>query len=111
MRITHTNELLLFREVTGVEQALVQQIVGTAKEAYLADIRNRTTNFINNTVAGILTHLQDNCGQLMPHVLLEWEEILKKTIYNPRKPIATVFSTVKELLEFTDITGTLYTQL
>ena len=78
MRITHTNELLLFREVTGVEQVLVQQIVGTAKEAYLADIRNRTTNFINNTVVSVLKHLQEKYGQLIPHELLDWEEIVSE---------------------------------
>ena len=68
-------------------------------------------NFINDTVAGVLTYLQDNYGQLMPHKLLEREDIVKKTIYNPHEPIATVLSAVKELLEFYDITGTSYTQL
>ena len=49
---------------------------------------------INDTVAGILTHLQENYGQLMPHELLEQEDIVKKTNYNPRDPIATIFSAV-----------------
>ena len=111
MRIAHTKELRLFREVTGVEQALVQQIVGMVEEAYLAGIRNRTMNSINDTVTGVLTHLQDNYGHLMPHELLEREDIVKKTIYNPRNPIATMFSSVKELPKFSDITGTSYTQL
>ena len=89
MRVAHTKEVHLFREVTGVEQALVQQIVGTLKESYLADICNRNTNSINNTVAGVLTHLQDNYGQLMPYELFEQEYIVKKTIYNPRDPLHT----------------------
>ena len=55
MRIAHTEEVRLLREVTGVEQALVQQIVD-----YLEDIRNRTIKFINDTVAGVLTHLHEN---------------------------------------------------
>ena len=75
MRIAHTKEVHMFREVTGVEQALVQKIVGTVEEVYLADISNRTTNSINNTVAGIIAHLQDNYSQLMPHELLEREDI------------------------------------
>ena len=79
--------------------------------AYLADIRNRTTNFINNTGAGVLTHLQENYIQLMPHDLLKWEEIIKKYIYNPHNPIAAMFSAVEELLKFADITGSSYTQL
>ena len=111
MRIAHTEELRLFREVTGVEQALVQQIVSTVEESYLADTCNRTTNSINNTVAVILVHIQDNYSQLMPHKLLEREDIVKKNIYNSRDLIATALSVVMELLKFSDITGTFYTQL
>ena len=51
MWIAHNEEMRLFCEVTGVEQALVKQIVGTVEKAYLAGIRNRTTNLINNTMA------------------------------------------------------------
>ena len=47
----------------------------------------------------------------MLHELMEQENIFKKTINNLGNPIATVFSAVKELLEFTDITETSYTQL
>ena len=46
----------------------------------------------------------------MTHKILERRGIVKKTIYNPRYPIATVLSAAKELLEFFNITGTLYTQ-
>ena len=111
MRIAHTEEVSLFREVTGAEQDLVQQILGTVGESYLVDIRNRTMNSINNTVAGVLTHLQENNGQLILHELFEQEGIVKKTIYNPGDPIVTVLSAVKELFEFTDITVTSYKQL
>ena len=109
MQIAHTDEVCLFREVTGVAQALVQQIVGAVEEAYLADIFNRTTDSINDTLMGVLPHLQDNYGQLMLHKLLEREDIFKKTIYNPCNLIATVFSTVEELLGYADIAGTSYT--
>ena len=78
MWITHTKHVRLFYEVTGMEQSLLQNIFGTAEEAYLADIRNRSTKSINDTVAGVLTHLQENYGQLMPHELLERENIVKK---------------------------------
>ena len=70
MRIAHTKEVRLSREVKVLEQALVQQNFGTVEEAYLADIRNKTMNSINITVAGVLTYLQDNYGQLMTHELL-----------------------------------------
>ena len=64
----------LLQEVTEVGQALVQKIVATVKEAYLTDICNRVTNSIKNTVAGVLTHLQDNYGYLMTKGLLERDE-------------------------------------
>ena len=54
---------------------------------------------------GIFKNLQDNYGQLMLYKLLEREDILKKTNYNPRDLIATVFSAVKKILEFSDIVG------
>ena len=73
MWIAHTKEVCLFREGTGVEQALVHKIVDTVKEAYLADIRHRTTMSINDTVAGILTHLQENYSHLMLRELLKRE--------------------------------------
>ena len=95
MRITHTKVVRLFKEVTGVEQTLVEKIVSTIKETYLKDIRNRTTDSINDTMAGVPKHLKDNYGQLMTHKILEREDIVKKTIYNPCDPIATVFSTVE----------------
>ena len=101
----------LFREVTLVEQALVQQIIGMVKEAYLVDICNRTMKLINDTVAGVITHVHENYGQFMPHELLEREDIFKKKNYNPRDLIMNVFSTVEELFEFADITRTSYNQL
>ena len=66
--------------MTVVKQALVQQIVGTVEAAYLADIRNSTTTWINDTVAGVLTHFQENYGRLMPHDLLEQDDFVKKKI-------------------------------
>ena len=84
----------LFREVMGVEQALVQQIVATLKEAYLVDIHNRTTNSISGTVADVRVQLQENYGQLMLHKLLERRHIVKKMTYHFQEPIATVFYTV-----------------
>ena len=65
---------------------------------------------INDTVAGVLTHLQDNYGNLMPQKIIECKDIIKKKTYHPQEPIATVFSAVEELLDFSDITKTFYTQ-
>ena len=62
MRITHTGEVNISREVTGVEKSLIQKIVSTVNEAYLTEIRNQTKKLIHNTVANVLINLQENCG-------------------------------------------------
>ena len=92
MRITHTKVVCLFHEVTGVEKSLIQHIITTVEETYIADIRNRTTNSINDT--NVLTYLQDIYVQLMPHKLLECEDMVKKTIYHTQEPITSVFFVV-----------------
>ena len=71
MRITHNKAVCLFREVIGVEQPLIQKIVTTVEETYLTYIRNHTTNYINDNVADVLTHIQDNYGQFITQKLLE----------------------------------------
>ena len=110
MRITHTNKVRLCRKVTGFKQALTQQIFAIVKVAYLTDIHNCTTNSIHSTVADVLNHLQENCGQLMPHELLEHEEIIKKMTCHPRYLIMTILYGLEELLQFYDITVTSYTK-
>ena len=59
----------------------------------------------------MLTRLQDNYIPLTPHDILEHEDIVKKTTYHSRDPIATVFSDVEEFLELDNIIGTSYTYL
>ena len=109
MRIIHTEEVHLFHKVTRIKQALLQHILSTVGESYLSDIRNFTINSINETVVIVLTHLQENYRHIMPHKPLEHKGIIKKTSYHPHKPIPVVFSKVKELLGFSNITRTLYT--
>ena len=103
--IANTKKVCLFREVTRVQQALVQQIFSTAEEAYLTDILNRTTNLINDTISNFLTHLQDNYSQLMPHELFKRKDTVKKTSYNSFEPISSIFYAIKELFNFPHITG------
>ena len=58
LRDAHIEDIRVFREVMGVEQALIQQIVATIDATYLEDVRNRTTNSINLSVSALLVHLQ-----------------------------------------------------
>ena len=71
MRIMHTEVVRIFCELTGVKQALFQQIITTVEETYIGDIRNRTTNSIYDAMEDVITHIQDNYFQPMPHELLK----------------------------------------
>ena len=71
MRIMHTEAVRLLREVMGVYKYLIQKIITIVEETNLMDIRNRTTNLINDTVTNALTDLKDNHGQIMPHKLFK----------------------------------------
>ena len=106
MWISHTKELRLFREVTGVEQDLVQQISDTVQEAYLADHKLHKRHYGGKTYAFTrqLRSVDDERALVM-------QGNCQEKIYNPLDPITTVFSAVKEILEFSGITGESYTQL
>ena len=91
LRDDHVEDLQVFREVMGVEQALIQKIVATIDATYLTDIQYRTTNSINISVLDLIVHLQDTYGTLMPHDFQEKEDEAKKMVYNPRDPTASVF--------------------
>ena len=100
MWIAHNEEVGLFQEVRGLEQALVQKIVATVKEAYLEDIHNQTTNSIQDTMADELTQFQDNYGQLMPHKLLKREYIIKNMTYNHRDTVLIYISTMVIIVRY-----------
>ena len=69
LRDAHVKYLQVFREVMGVEQAIIQQIITMIDATHLADVRDRTMNSINISVLALLVHLQDTYGTLIPHEL------------------------------------------
>ena len=97
----------MFQEVIGVEQALIQQIVVTIDLTYLEDVRDRMTNSNNLFVLALLVQLQETYGTLMPHKFQEKEDKAKRMTYNPRDPIASVFSVVDDLVELSAFEATL----
>ena len=90
-KISLTKEVPIFHVVTDS-----RKIVTTVEGAYISDISNRMTNSINNTVAYMLTCLQENYVQLIPHELLERKEIIKKTTYHPHNRLRPHFMPSKK---------------
>jgi uncharacterized phage-associated protein len=87
----------LFREVQGVEKALVQQIVQAIAAPYLSSIRDRTSNSLWGTVYQILQHLQDVYGRVSPQMLEDRDNELRSMVYNTQS-IDIVFNLANQTL-------------
>ena len=99
----HREFLRLFREVEGVEKALIQQIVKSVEPTYLAALRNRSSNSLTGTVNTILDHLQTVYGHVSSQMLDDREQEIRNMNYNVKYPIDMVFNAVEEFVDFADL--------
>jgi hypothetical protein len=99
----HQENLRLFREVQGVEKALIQQIVKAVEPTYLAALRNRSSNSLTGTVNTILDHLQTVYGRVSSQMLDDREQELRNMNYNAKYPIDIVFNAIEEFVDFADL--------
>jgi len=94
----HNSNIRLFREVTGVKKALLQQIVRSVDAAYLKPLRNQVTNTLEHLeIYDILGYLYQNHGYISPQKLKEYEDQVRNMSYDPASPIDNVFSAVDNL--------------
>jgi hypothetical protein len=110
LKDAHQILLTNFKEVTGVEQALKQQIIKAVDDTYLTAIRNRQTNSLTGTVHQIITHLIDTYGRITPTMIDEYEQHLKAMTYDTALPIDTIFNAVEDLMEYAELANQPYTQ-
>ena len=80
-------ELRVFHETRGVEQALIAQVVAAIDEAYLLSVRNRVTGQYTGNIQEILRHLQDRYGKITPGQLQEFDLEVTQMTYDPKNPI------------------------
>ena len=99
----HHEQIRLFREVQGVEKALIQQIVQAVESPYLASIRDRNSNSLTGTVFQILEHLQVAYGRVSPQMLENREQELRNMAYNTKYPIDVVFNAVEDYVDFAEL--------
>ena len=100
LKEAHQENIRIFREVQGVEKALIQQIVQAVEAPYLASIRDRTSNSLRGTVYAILAHLQGMYGRVSPQMLEDRDNELRSMVYNTQLPIDTVFNAVEDYVDF-----------
>jgi uncharacterized phage-associated protein len=103
MKGAHDEAVRLFREVQGVEKALIQQIVQAIAAPYLSSIRDRTSNSLRGTVHEILEHLQEVYGRVSPQMLEDRDNELRSMVYNTQLPIDIVFNAVEDYVDFADL--------
>jgi methyl-accepting chemotaxis protein len=103
LKEAHHEQLRLFREVQGVEKALIQQLVQAIGATYLSSIRDRATNSLQGTVYEIIDHLQTVYGRVSPQMLEDREQELRNMVYNTQQPIDVVFNAVEDFADFADL--------
>ena len=106
----HTENLRLFREVHGVEKALISQIVSAIDAAYIDTLRSRTTNAIPGPVHAVLTYLKETYGRVTAQLLDDKETNVRAMNYHPSTPIDTIFTAVEDLTDYADLNGSPMTQ-
>jgi hypothetical protein len=103
MKEAHQERIRLFREVQGVEKALMQQIVQAVEAPYLSSIRDRDSNSLRGAVHDILTCLQEVYGRVSPQMLEDRDNDLHSMVCNPQQPIDVVFNAVEDYVDFADL--------
>ena len=103
LKEAHQESIRIFREVQGVEKALLQQIVQAVEAPYLSSIRDRASNSLRGTVYEILSHLQEIYGRVSPQMLEDRDNELRTMVYNTQLPIDTVFNAVEDYVDFANL--------
>lgn len=101
-------QLRLFREVTGVESALKQQLINAIDAAFLDSIRDPVTYVLQGTIADNIAFLMTTYGTVMPETLADEFEKINSTIYDSTKPIDTIFNSIIALTELATAAGVPY---
>jgi hypothetical protein len=103
LKEAHIEQIRLFREVQGVEKALIQQIVQAVAAPYLIALRERSSNSLQGTVTQILDHLQTVYGRVSPQMLEDREQELRTMPYKTTDPIDVVFNAVEDYVNFAEL--------
>ena len=96
-RSEHAEATRAFRELIGVEQALIQQIVNAVEPKYLRAIRNPLTGKITKTIPEIFEYLFDTYGDVSPQELRMLTSQVEALTFPPNEPVDTIFAEIDEL--------------
>ena len=102
IKAQHKEELRIYREVNGVEKAMLQMTMEAIPKMYLQLILNIDTNTFDQTMWGVMQWLLDTYGKVTISKLSEKEDMLKSTSWEAQKPVHIIFTAVKEYQDMAD---------
>ena len=91
---THKENMRIFRECTGVEAALTQQLVEAIDSIYLEALRDPTTNAIGLPIYDVIRYLYDTYGDISPETLEEERQKTNQLTYDPALPVGVIFTNI-----------------
>ena len=96
-RDEHAEDVRLFRQVLGVERALIQQIVSAIEPKFLKALRNPVTNKITKSIPEIFEYLFDTYGDVSPQELKMLTSQVEALNFPPNEPVDTIFTEIDDL--------------
>jgi hypothetical protein len=101
LREEHVEEVRLFREVLGVEQAIKKQLTAALDPEYLAELRHADSNTIMLPIPEILEHLFTHYGQVDSTVLDIAETKVKQYQWNIHDQPVLFYNEIEDLVSLT----------
>lgn len=109
-RDNHNEHVRIFREVTAVEKALIQQVVAAVDHTYLQPLRNRESQSITMPIYDVIDFLFRVYGKINSRQVATKQEELRQQVYDPATPIDTVFNAINDLADYAARGRVPYTQ-
>ncbi len=81
----------MFREVLGVERAIVQQIVAAIEPKYLRALRQPGMHRLQRSITEILENLFETYGDITPQNLHQLTLRVESINFPPSEPADTIF--------------------
>jgi hypothetical protein len=106
----HKEQIRVFREVLGVENALKAQLTKAIEPTYLTALIDPDTYDLQGTIYDSLRFLMTTYGKVTPDVLAEEFEKVNAIIYNPALPIDVIFNAVVDVSELAEAANIPYTE-
>ena len=96
-RHQYGEDMRQYREVQGIERAIIQQLVAAIEPKYIRALRDDKTNKITKTIPNIFRYLFETYGDISPRELQQLRNQVETLVFDPTEPVDSVFSEIEDL--------------